>query len=57
MDTRRRDQWWQWYQPAQPVTELSSSEVQVIMPGRNDKRRVRRDLGIRDRTDIVSTQR
>ncbi|MEO7733823.1 MAG: serine/threonine-protein kinase, partial [Kofleriaceae bacterium] len=32
--------WWQAYQPALPVTELSSSEVQVIMPGRNDQRPV-----------------
>ena len=32
--------WWQTYQPALPVTELSSSEVQVIMPGRTDQRPV-----------------
>ena len=32
--------WWHSYQPVVPATELTASEVQVIMPGRSDQRPV-----------------
>jgi hypothetical protein len=32
--------WWRAYQPEVPAAGLATSEVQVIMPGRNDQRPV-----------------